>query len=70
LNKKLKVLGVLLLPMIMIGLIGCSASNDDGEYSVTKNKKVKQEEVASITGIQKKSLIEQSNLETLTNIVS
>jgi cell wall-associated NlpC family hydrolase len=51
-------------------MIGCSASNSDGEYSVKKNKKVKQEEVASISGIQKKSLIDQSNLETLTNIVS
>jgi cell wall-associated NlpC family hydrolase len=50
--------------------MGCSASNDDGEYVVKTNKKVKQEEVASLTGIQKKSLIEQSNLETLTNIVS
>lgn len=68
--KKLKVLGILLLPILYIGLNGCSASTDDGEYSVTKNKKVKQEEVASVTGIQKKSLIEQSNLETLTNIVS
>jgi cell wall-associated NlpC family hydrolase len=50
--------------------VGCSASNSDGEYSVTKNKKVKREEVASLSGIQKKSLIDQSNLETLTNIVS
>lgn len=57
--------------MMIMGLIGCSASNSDDEYSVKQNKKVKkQEEVASLTGIQKKSLVEQSNLETLTNIVS
>lgn len=68
--KKLKVLGILLLPFMLIGLVGCSASGSDGEYSVKNNKKVKQEEVASLTGIQKKSLIEQSNLETITNIVS
>lgn len=68
--KKIKVLGILFLPMVIMSLIGCSASNSDGEYSVKTNKKVKTEEVASLTGIQKKSLIEQSNLETLTNIVS
>ena len=68
--KKIKVLGILFLPMMIMGLIGCSASNSDGEYSVKKNKKVKTEEVASLTGIQKKSLVEQSSLETLTNIVS
>lgn len=68
--KKIKGLSVLFLPVIIMGMMGCSASNDDGEYVVKTNKKVKQEEVASLTGIQKKSLIEQSNLETLTNIVS
>lgn len=51
--------------------MGCSASGSDDEYSVKTNKIVKKkEEVASLTGIQKKSLIEQSNLETLANIVS
>lgn len=68
--KKIRVLQLLVLPMMIIGLIGCSASSSDEEYSVKDNKKVKTEQVASITGIQKKSLIEQSNLETLTNIVS
>jgi cell wall-associated NlpC family hydrolase len=56
--------------MFLMSWAGCSASGSDGEYSVKKNKKVKKEEVASLSGIQKKSLIEQSNLETLTNIVS
>ena len=67
--KKLKVLSILFLPLIFV-VAGCSGSSSDEEYSVKKNKKVKKEEVASLTGIQKKSLIEQSNLETLTNIVS
>ncbi|MCI0449308.1 MAG: C40 family peptidase [Chlorobi bacterium] len=53
------------------GFVGCSGSSSNEEYSVKTNKKVKkQQEVASLTGIQKKSLIEQSSLETLTNIVS
>jgi len=69
--KKLIVLGIFVLPVFVIGITGCSASGSDGEYSVKTNQKTKKsEEVASITGIQKKSLIEQSNLETLTNIVS
>lgn len=70
-TKKLIVLGIFILPIIVAGLTGCSASGSDGEYSVkTSEKTVKTEQVASISGIQKKSLIEQSNLETLTNIVS
>ncbi len=68
--KKLIVLGSFILPVVFIGITGCSASGSDGEYSVKTNKKTKTEQVASVTGIQKKSLIEQSNLETLTNIVS
>ncbi|MCC6864992.1 MAG: C40 family peptidase [Ignavibacteria bacterium] len=60
-----------MIPFIIISFAGCSASSSDDEYSVKTNKKTKKtEQVASITGIQKKSLIEQSNLETLTNIVS
>src|SRR5436853_7890570 len=53
--------------------MGCGASNnEDDEYVVKSNsmKKKDQVEYSSLTGIQKKSLIEQSNLETLTNIVS
>ena len=66
--KKARVLSLTVLLLFIVSMIGCSAS--DGEYSVKKNKKVKKEEVASLSGIQKKSLIDQSNLETLTNIVS
>lgn len=69
-NKQIKILSVLLITVIFAGFMGCSSSTSDGEYVVKTNTKVKTEEVASLTGIQKKSLIEQSNLETLTNIVS
>jgi cell wall-associated NlpC family hydrolase len=68
--KNIRSIAVLLLPMVIAGLIGCSGASGDGEYSVKTNKVKKKEEVASLSGIQKKSLIEQSNLETLTNIVS
>ncbi|HEY3249716.1 MAG TPA: NlpC/P60 family protein [Ignavibacteria bacterium] len=69
-TKKARLLTLTILLLFLMSWVGCSASNSDGEYSVTKNKKVKREEVASLSGIQKKSLIDQSNLETLTNIVS
>lgn len=67
-TKKIKVICFMVLPLFVAALAGCSGSS--GEYEVKTNKKVKQQEVASLTGIQKKSLIEQSSLETLTNIVS
>jgi len=70
LTKKRILLSLIVLTTFLISLAGCSASGSDEEYSVKKNKKVKKEEVASLSGIQKKSLIEQSILETLTNIVS
>ena len=50
-------------------LAGCSASQPTEEI-VVKKKDQKKEEYSSLTGIEKKSLINQSNLETLTNIVS
>lgn len=63
---------LLLSFFIAIGALmtGCSGSGNDGEYVVKKNKKVKQDEFSSISGIQKKSSIDISSLETLTNIVS
>ncbi|HJY64157.1 MAG TPA: C40 family peptidase [Ignavibacteria bacterium] len=69
-TKKRILLSLIVLTAFLYGLTGCSGASDTEEYSVKKNKKVKKEEVASLSGIQKKSLIEQSNLETLTNIVS
>lgn len=68
--RKAGVLSLLILLIGFIGFAGCSASSNDDEYVVKTNKKTKKVEVASLTGIQKKSLIEQSSLETLTNIVS
>ena len=71
-NKNINVVKLLVLPLLIAGLgfAGCSGSSSD-EYVVKTNKKEKKQEVvASVTGIQKKSLIEQSNLEMLTNIVS
>ncbi|MFI5144523.1 MAG: C40 family peptidase [Ignavibacteria bacterium] len=50
-------------------LAGCSASQPTEEI-VVKKKEQKKEEYSSLTGIEKKSLINQTNLETLTNIVS
>lgn len=58
----------LLLPGF-IYFAGCSASTSDNEYKVKKHQ-VTNEEVASLTSIQKKSLINQTTLEKLTNIVS
>jgi cell wall-associated NlpC family hydrolase len=69
LSKKFKAL-YLVLSVAAASFIGCSGSAGDEEYSVKTNKKEKKQQVASLTGIQKKSLIEQSSLETLTNIVS
>jgi len=64
---------LLFLPVLFafaLYLAGCSASGGSDVYVVKKNKKVQQDEYSSIAGIQKKSLIDLSNLETLTNIVS
>ena len=70
--KTKRIISVLSLIAITVFVIGCGASNNEDEYVVKSNsvKKKKQTEYSSLTGIQKKSLIEQSNLETLTNIVS
>lgn len=69
--KKTLILTLFTSYSLVLFFSGCSASNSDSEYTVKKeNKSHKTEEVASLTGIQKKSLIELSNLETLTNIVS
>lgn len=51
-------------------LIGCSGSQSDDDYVVIKKKKKTEEQYSSTSGIEKKSLINLSSLETLTNIVS
>jgi cell wall-associated NlpC family hydrolase len=72
LPKTKRIISVLSIIAIAVFVIGCSASNSDDEYVVKSNsiKKKDKVEYSSLSGIQKKSLIDQSNLETLTNIVS
>jgi len=73
LSKKNRIISLLSAIVLTIYIAGCSASNSDDEYVAKTNslkKKNKSVEFASLTGIQKKSLIDQSSLETLTNIVS
>lgn len=67
-HRKSPLIFFILILFFSIYLVGCSASG--GEEIVVKKKSAKQEEYSSLTGIEKKSLINQSNLETLTNIVS
>ena len=67
-KQKNKFISFILLSLFAIYLGGCSGSLDD-EYVVKKKSKPK-EEYSSVSGIEKKSLINQSNLETLTNIIS
>lgn len=49
---------------------GCSGSGAGEEYVVIKKKKAPKEQYSSTSSIEKKSLINQESLETLTNIVS
>lgn len=58
---------ILLLAVLAAGCSGSSAGKDD--YVVVK-KKAPKEQYSSTSGIEKKSLIKQESLETLTNIVS
>src|SRR5438128_2459031 len=67
-KQKNKFISFILLSLFAVYLGGCSGSLDD-EYVVKKKSKPK-EEYSSVSGIEKKSLINQSNLETLTNIIS
>jgi cell wall-associated NlpC family hydrolase len=70
LENKNKFLTSVILIFFSILLIGCSGSQSDDEYVVIKKKKKTEEQYSSTTGIEKKSLINLSSLETLTNIVS
>lgn len=69
-ENKNKFLTSVILIFFSILLIGCSGSQSDDEYVVIKKKKKTEEQYSSTTGIEKKSLINLSSLETLTNIVS
>jgi len=69
-KQKTKFLSFALVTVFTIYLWGCSGSGaGDDEYVVKKQSRPK-EEYSSVSGIEKKSLINQLNLETLTNIVS
>jgi cell wall-associated NlpC family hydrolase len=59
-----------LLIIASLYVMGCSGTGASDEYVVYKKKKAPPVEYSSISGIEKKSLINQSNLELLTNIVS
>jgi cell wall-associated NlpC family hydrolase len=69
-GKKLLATSILTL-VVSLFLMGCSGSGaGEEEMYVVKKKVVPKEEFSSSAGIEKKSLINQSNLETLTNIIS
>jgi probable lipoprotein NlpC len=68
-NKNIFISLVLAL-MFAFSMVGCSGSGAGEDYVVVKKKNVPKEQYSSVSGIEKKSLINQSSLETLTNIVS
>jgi len=70
-KQKTKFLSFILLAVFAVFVWGCAGSGASNDDYVEKKKMSKvKEEFASLTGIEKKSLINQSNLETLTDIVS
>jgi probable lipoprotein NlpC len=70
-KQKTKFLSFLLLAAFAVYVSGCAGSGASDDEYVEKKKTFKpKEEFASLSGIEKKSLINQSNLETLTDIVS
>ena len=60
----------ILITALIVTIAGCSASSAGDDYVEVKKKKTPKEQYSSISGIEKKSLINQSSLEMLTNIVS
>jgi cell wall-associated NlpC family hydrolase len=68
--KNKKFISSIILIFFSLYIAGCSGSSSDEEYVVIKKKKNPSEQYSSISGIEKKSLINLSSLETLTNIVS
>ncbi len=62
---------ILLILALSFYLAGCSASKSgDDEVVVIKKKKAPPVEYSSVSGVEKRSLINQSTLEMLTDIVS
>jgi cell wall-associated NlpC family hydrolase len=71
-RKTQLLLASILTIVLSFYLAGCSGSSAGEEDMYVTKKKISpvKEEFSSTAGIEKKSLINQSNLETLTNIVS
>lgn len=69
-HHKYRVLVSILIAAFFVLIAGCSASSADDDYVVVKKKEAPKEQYSSISGIEKKSLINQSSLEMLTNIIS
>ncbi len=67
---KKKFIASVLILMLSLLAAGCSGSSSGDDYVVVKKKKAPKEQYSSTSGIEKKSLINQESLETLTNIVS
>lgn len=67
---KIKFISLTLFLAVLVSLYSCSGASSDDNYQVKENKKVESDEYTSVSGIQKKSLINLSNLEILSNIVS
>jgi len=70
LQYKKKFIASVLILMLSLLAAGCSGSSSGDDYVVVKKKKAPKEQYSSTSGIEKKSLINQESLETLTNIVS
>jgi cell wall-associated NlpC family hydrolase len=70
LRDKNRFISLVLTILFTIFAVGCSGSGAGEEHVVVKKKKVPKEQYSSVSGIEKRSLINQSNLEMLTNIVS
>src|ERR1041384_8044488 len=68
-QQKTKLVSTVLLLAFSCFLVACSGSSANDDYVVKHNKKPT-EEYSSTSGIEKKSLIDKSSLETLTDIVS
>jgi cell wall-associated NlpC family hydrolase len=70
LGNKNKFISFVLTILFALFVSGCSGSGAGDDYVVVKKKNAPKDQYSSISGIEKKSLINQSNLEMLTNIVS